>query len=144
MEPGDLVAIIRASGGMGALQQFTADKRQLRAAVDRIRWNPQSDRIGVFKPISDNSMQSIMKGTIRDDIRKERFESESTDFREQLFYHRNARCAELRCSRIARAAGTQIGNALLGGLHAWESRCRAERQLWAVHESHTSFHESAD
>lgn len=42
MEPGDLVAIIRASGGMGALQQFTADKRQLRSAVDRVRWNPQS------------------------------------------------------------------------------------------------------
>src|ERR1044072_3395742 len=39
MQPGDLVAIIRTSGGMGALQQFTADKRQLYAAVERVKWN---------------------------------------------------------------------------------------------------------
>lgn len=39
MQPGDLVAIIRTSGGMGALQQFTADKRQLEAAVERVKWN---------------------------------------------------------------------------------------------------------
>ena len=39
MQPGDLVAIIRTSGGMHALQQFTADKRQLYAAIDRVNWN---------------------------------------------------------------------------------------------------------
>src|SRR5437879_1858217 len=39
MQPGDLVAIIRTSGGMGALQQFTADKRQLNAAIERVKWN---------------------------------------------------------------------------------------------------------
>lgn len=39
MQPGDLVAIIRTSGGMGALQQFTSDKRQLQAAVERVKWN---------------------------------------------------------------------------------------------------------
>lgn len=39
MQPGDLVAIIRTGGGMGALQQFTADKRQLYAAIERVRWN---------------------------------------------------------------------------------------------------------
>jgi VWFA-related protein len=38
MQPGDLVTIIRAS--TGALQQFTTDKRQLHAAIKRIRWNP--------------------------------------------------------------------------------------------------------
>ncbi len=38
MQPGDLVAVIRTSGGAGSLQQFTSDKRQLRAAVERIRW----------------------------------------------------------------------------------------------------------
>jgi VWFA-related protein len=85
LEPGDLVAIIRASGGMGALQQFTADKRQLRSAVDRIRWNPQSEKIGVFKPIIDDTMQSVLKGTIRDDQKGEQFEENISDFREQLF-----------------------------------------------------------
>ena len=39
MQSGDLVAIIRTSGGMGALQQFTSDKRQLEAAVERVKWN---------------------------------------------------------------------------------------------------------
>lgn len=40
MQPGDLVAVIRASGGAGSLQQFTSDRRQLRAAVERLRWYP--------------------------------------------------------------------------------------------------------
>ena len=39
MQPGDLVAIVRTSAGMGALQQFTTDRRMLHAAVDRIRFN---------------------------------------------------------------------------------------------------------
>src|SRR6185369_11166809 len=38
MQDGDLVAIVRTSGGIGALQQFTADKRQLYAAIEQIRW----------------------------------------------------------------------------------------------------------
>src|SRR6185295_8162202 len=41
MQPGDLVAIIRTSAGMGALQQFTSDKRLLYAAIDLVRWNPR-------------------------------------------------------------------------------------------------------
>lgn len=46
IQPGDLVAIIRTGGGMGALQQFTSDKRQLSAAVERVKWNA-SGRGGV-------------------------------------------------------------------------------------------------
>ncbi|HKC66460.1 MAG TPA: VWA domain-containing protein [Pyrinomonadaceae bacterium] len=38
MQPGDLVAIIRTSGGIGALQQFTSDKRELYAALEHIKW----------------------------------------------------------------------------------------------------------
>jgi len=40
MQPGDLVAILRTSGGTGILQQFTSDKRQLYAAINDIRWSP--------------------------------------------------------------------------------------------------------
>jgi VWFA-related protein len=47
MEPGDLVAIIRTRGGMGALQQFTSDKAQLHAAIDRVRFNAGLNRMGV-------------------------------------------------------------------------------------------------
>lgn len=35
--PDDLVAVIRTSAGVGALQQFTSDRRQLYAALERVR-----------------------------------------------------------------------------------------------------------
>jgi VWFA-related protein len=52
MQPGDLVAIIRTSGGIGALQQFTADKRQLYAAIERVKFS-MGGRAGVsaFAPL---------------------------------------------------------------------------------------------
>ena len=37
MQPGDLAAILRTGSGMGMLQQFTADKRILHAAIERRR-----------------------------------------------------------------------------------------------------------
>jgi len=52
IQSGDLVAIIRTSGGMGALQQFTADKRQLYAAIERVKWNAIGrSGISAFAPI---------------------------------------------------------------------------------------------
>jgi len=45
-QPNDLVAIVRTSGELGALQQFTNDKRLLNRAVDHLRWNVCS-RAGV-------------------------------------------------------------------------------------------------
>ena len=39
MRPGDLVALLRTGGEVGALQQFTTDKRQLLASIQRLRWN---------------------------------------------------------------------------------------------------------
>jgi VWFA-related protein len=56
MQPGDLVAILRTGGGMGALQQFTSDKRQLHAAIDRVRWNSMGRfGIGVFSAMQDST-----------------------------------------------------------------------------------------
>src|SRR5436305_1601569 len=46
MQPGDLVAIIRTGAGMGALQQFTSDRRLLYAALDRVRFNGLG-RVGI-------------------------------------------------------------------------------------------------
>ncbi len=40
MQPEDMVAIIRTGSGVGALQQFTTNKRQLYAAIERVRWSP--------------------------------------------------------------------------------------------------------
>src|ERR1041385_7783647 len=46
LQPNDLVAVMRTSGELGALQQFTNDKRLLNRAVDQLRWNLCS-RVGV-------------------------------------------------------------------------------------------------
>ena len=43
--PNDLVAIIRTGGEVGALQQFTNDRRVLASAVSDLKWNPCS-RVG--------------------------------------------------------------------------------------------------
>lgn len=51
MQPGDLVAIIRTGAGMGALQQFTADKQMLYAAIERVRFNLNSRSLNAFAPI---------------------------------------------------------------------------------------------
>src|SRR5215831_15683389 len=55
VEPGDLVAIIRSGAGIGALQQFTNDKRLLYAAIEHLRWNFMgSGGISAFQPISSD------------------------------------------------------------------------------------------
>lgn len=46
MQPDDLVAILRTGTQVGALQQFTNDKRLLNRAVDQLRWNMCS-RVGI-------------------------------------------------------------------------------------------------
>lgn len=46
LQPNDLIAIIRTGSELGALQQFTNDKRLLSRAVERLRWNMCS-RVGV-------------------------------------------------------------------------------------------------
>jgi VWFA-related protein len=52
MQDGDLIAIVRTGAGMGALQQFTSDKRLLYAAIDKVKWNPIGNgKIGAFAPI---------------------------------------------------------------------------------------------
>jgi VWFA-related protein len=51
MQAGDLVAIVRTSGGIGALQQFTADKRQLYKAIEHIKWYAGGRMgVGAFVP----------------------------------------------------------------------------------------------
>src|SRR6185369_11843910 len=53
MQAGDLVAIVRTSGGIGALQQFTSDKRQLYSAIDHVKWYAGGrSEVGAFAPIS--------------------------------------------------------------------------------------------
>jgi VWFA-related protein len=86
MQPTDLVAIIRTGGGMGALQQFTSDKRQLYAAIERVRWNPQGRAgISAFAPIgreldSPSETDAEQPGRSARDL-----SNEADQFREELF-----------------------------------------------------------
>ena len=60
MQEGDLVAIIRTGIGIGALQSFTSDKRQLFAAIDKIRWNSQGrSGINSFDPIGTTLREDL-------------------------------------------------------------------------------------
>ena len=53
LQPNDLVAVMRTSGELGALQQFTNDRRVLDRAVERVRWNMCSRAGTTVMPIFD-------------------------------------------------------------------------------------------
>ena len=88
MQPDDLVAIIRTGGGIGALQQFTSDKRQLYAAVEKVKWNPQGrGGIAAFAPISkDPANAPPLSANGNTDDRVDAPKGGTIDeFREELF-----------------------------------------------------------
>ncbi len=67
MQEGDLVAIVRTGGGVGALQQFTTDKRILYAAIERVKWNALgTGRVGAFtaldSTIIDQELEDLNPG----------------------------------------------------------------------------------
>lgn len=61
--PGDLVSLMASSGGTGALQQFTSDRRQLHAALDRIHWFRGGRGVGPFKQLLDADPVIAAKAT---------------------------------------------------------------------------------
>ena len=64
MQDGDLVAIVRTGAGIGALQQFTSDKRVLYAAIERVKWNPLgSGGISAFAPIEPTLAEQAAAAT---------------------------------------------------------------------------------
>jgi VWFA-related protein len=64
MQPDDLVAIMRTGSGVGALQQFTSDKRLLLAAISKIKWSFIS-RYGssFFEPIRP-TLKELISGMV--------------------------------------------------------------------------------
>jgi hypothetical protein len=54
-----VVAILRTAAGMGALQQFTNDKRLLYAAIERVRWSPSHGTLYTFAPVAMNPGASL-------------------------------------------------------------------------------------
>jgi VWFA-related protein len=88
VQPGDLVAIIRTGGGMGALQQFTSDKRQLYAAIERVKWRFQGrGGISAFAPL-EGKLPSAQEGTPLANNEDDKGIVNGTDidqFREEMF-----------------------------------------------------------
>jgi VWFA-related protein len=96
MQDGDLVGIIRTGAGIGALQQFTSNKRQLYAAIDRVKWNPRGvGGFGSFDPIEPTPLEMAKRlGTLGDlpkeDVQRmlkeeKEFREGASDFRESIF-----------------------------------------------------------
>lgn len=87
MQEGDLVAIIRTGAGIGALQQFTTDKRQLYAAIEKVRWNATgSGGIGAFAPLEARmDTGETERETQPGDRTPEGIEREFNEFRESVF-----------------------------------------------------------
>ncbi len=90
MQAGDLVAIIRTGGGIGALQQFTSDKRQLYAAIEKVRWNSIGNGgIGAFAAIEATPLEQAKANGSQ--ISEEQLKAEkdsirsANDFREDIF-----------------------------------------------------------
>jgi VWFA-related protein len=69
MQPGDLVAIIRTSAGIGSLQQFTNDRQQLYTAIEHIR---QIARAGArFGAFTSTSMLDRLETQVTDSVATE-------------------------------------------------------------------------
>ncbi|MGI8786382.1 MAG: VWA domain-containing protein [Pyrinomonadaceae bacterium] len=64
VQPGDLVAIIKTSGSVGILQQFTTDKEKLLATIDNLHYQPlTSSGLSPFEPISVTFAEQILANT---------------------------------------------------------------------------------
>src|SRR5215213_9004824 len=93
MQDGDLVGIIRTGAGIGALQQFTSNKRQLYAAIDRVKWNPRGiGGFGSFDPIEPTMTETLRRIGVdgkkpdKEDLKAEKeFLAGTSDFRESVF-----------------------------------------------------------
>lgn len=94
MQEGDLVGIIRTGAGIGALQQFTSNKQQLYAAIERVKWNPRGlGRMSSFDPIEPTMQETLKRGgdggplsPDKEDLKAEKeFMRGTSDFRESIF-----------------------------------------------------------
>ncbi len=62
VHPGDLVAVVRSSAGLGALQDFTTDRGMLLAAIDHVRFTANAVGTGAasaYEPIGQPGLQGI-------------------------------------------------------------------------------------
>ncbi|MEZ5345829.1 MAG: VWA domain-containing protein [Pyrinomonadaceae bacterium] len=85
MQDGDLVAIIKSSGGAGALQQFTNDKRKLLSTIEKIKWSIRgSGKISAFEPyyVAQGDLDELEEN---EDLGPRHKEESLDDFRASAF-----------------------------------------------------------
>ncbi len=64
LQPGDLAAVVRASAGLGALQDLTNDRRLLLAAAGQVRWNPMGrGGMSAYTQAGTNPSEDLVMGT---------------------------------------------------------------------------------
>ena len=62
MQPGDLLAIIKTSGSVGILQQFTTDKKKLLGVIENLKFQPLTGSgLSPFEPISISFAEQIQQ-----------------------------------------------------------------------------------
>lgn len=93
MQDGDLVAIIRTSAGISVFQQFTSDKRVLRAAIEKVKWNGLTGTIGIFDPLRPTT-KDFLNGMVnssgesrqtQNNEQDKQFEKDAQQMREGMF-----------------------------------------------------------
>ncbi|MFL6255844.1 MAG: VWA domain-containing protein [Pyrinomonadaceae bacterium] len=83
IEPGDLVAVIRTSASIGALQQFTNDRQALYNAIERVHWSPRHGGLpSALESIVDTSPIGGMPGSV-DAVRSQ--DKDSDEYRAERF-----------------------------------------------------------
>lgn len=129
MQPGDLVAIIRTTGGIGALQQFTSDKRLLYSAIERVRGSLIGlGGAGTFGPItSPNERGSFPPEADDEEGRKP--EDELNEFREELFAVGTLGALNYVVRGLNDLPGRKAVVLISDGLPIFDSRGRSDRVL---------------
>ena len=68
MQPGDLVAIVRTNAGIGALQQFTNDKRLLYSAIDLVNYQPGRVGVSSISPLGLENPEGLNTALFEDEV----------------------------------------------------------------------------
>jgi VWFA-related protein len=76
VQPGDIVAIYRSSGGLGLFEQFTTDKRALLAGIANVRFRNMNG-VDSLAPIDSNPMEDDPNPTIAAMALEQRMREES-------------------------------------------------------------------
>ncbi len=113
MQEGDLVAIVRTGAGIGALQQFTSDKRILYAAIEKVKWNPNGSSIARrIETAPETDVVSTESDPLEEAAETSGTGQSLEDFRSSFAAGRQN--AQIYCYRDEPIAGPQVSDNVFG------------------------------